>query len=496
MSDLTNIDREHLTSTEQSLPTIMTPIRKLQGSIKDNYLMYSGTGSDVDDFNPSIMASSVASLIGGFLNQAQMLQDGFYHMNRYTKYSSIVRKTAENINKNASVQAPVYNVSGIPETSQDMWVKPYVTFENVNLNGGIGVSNILYGTLYGGDSGLKDLGNGYKGVMSVFIGYNGAHSSYKDVSMNQEGGALGVTGTLYKGNFFTGITASAGGSAVQAHNMYGTDNFSMITAGIANKTGYNFEFTNGHFIIQPSLLLGYTFAKTFDYTNAAGVKMHSDPLNVIQIIPGVKFIGNTKNGWQPYAGVDMIWNIMGRTSVVAYGVGLQKTWKDNYSAFGQVMLRNGGRTGVVLNAGFNWKIGKDSKKSSDNTKTKKTVIKQVDSAKNQGIVPVTTKQIVSPAKAEQKTNDLKKQEAPIILTPQRQNIELQNNQINKTDIKTIKTQPAVQKTTVNNNVEVNNQTFKSKVRTFYEKMDGVDNKYIIEYTLSGKQRTVLKSNNK
>lgn len=162
-------------------------------------------------------------------------------MNRYTKYTKAERSAAENINKNASTAAPVYQISGIPETSQDMWVKPYVTFENVNLNGGIKVSNISYGALYGGDSKLKDLGHGYKGVISAFIGYNGSHSSYNKVSMNQEGGAIGLTGTLYKGNFFTGITASTGASAGQAYTPDGTDNFAMITAGIANKTGYNWE---------------------------------------------------------------------------------------------------------------------------------------------------------------------------------------------------------------------------------------------------------------
>ena len=162
-------------------------------------------------------------------------------MNRYTKYTKAERSAAENINKNASTAAPVYQISGIPETSQDMWVKPYVTFENVNLNGGIKVSNISYGALYGGDSKLKDLGHGYKGVISAFIGYNGSHSSYNKVSMNKEGGAIGLTGTLYKGNFFTGITASTGASAGQAYTPDGTDNFAMITAGIANKTGYNWE---------------------------------------------------------------------------------------------------------------------------------------------------------------------------------------------------------------------------------------------------------------
>jgi hypothetical protein len=86
-----------------------------------------------------------------------------------------------------------------------MWVKPYTTFEKVNLKGGLGVSNVAYGSLYGGDTDLVDLGNGYKGIVSAFVGYNGSHQAYNGIDMNQQGGTLGVTGTLYHGNFFTGL---------------------------------------------------------------------------------------------------------------------------------------------------------------------------------------------------------------------------------------------------------------------------------------------------
>ena len=47
---------------------------------------------------------------------------------------------------------------------------------------------------------------------------------------------------------------------------YSTDHFAMMTAGIANKTGYNFEFMDGKVVLQPSLFLGYTFVNTFDYS--------------------------------------------------------------------------------------------------------------------------------------------------------------------------------------------------------------------------------------
>ena len=222
--------------------------------------------------------------------------------------------------------------------------------------------------------------------------------SYDGISMNQQGGTLGVTGTLYKGNFFTGLTLSAGASAAEAYTMYGNDNFAMLTAGIANKTGYNWEIKGGKVIVQPSLYTGYTFVNTFDYTNAAGVRIDSDPLNTIQLIPGVKVIGNTKTGWQPYAGIDMVWIIyaggnrvtasqtaLPQLSVkpyVQYGVGIQKSWSDKFTAFFQTMLRNGGRNGIVLQAGFRWNIGKDPSKTKverNKSNQNKKVIKSIDS---------------------------------------------------------------------------------------------------------------------
>ena len=362
---------------DQGVTTVMGPIQKYDVSYNNGNLLFArqgGSTPDIGSVNPAVMASPVATQLGGYLTQLQTLNAGFYHMDRYTKYPYMMRLTAENSNRYAINDIPAYRRSNLPETSNAMWIQPYTTFEQVNLRGGIGVSNVAYGAMYGGDSNLVDLGHGFKGVLSTFVGYNGSHMSFNGVSMNQQGGALGVTGTLYKGNFFTGLTVSAGASAGDAFTQYGTDHFAMLTAGVASKTGYNWEMKDGKFIVQPSLFLGYTFANTFDYTNAAGVRIDSDPLHAITIAPGVKFIANLKNGWQPYLGVNMVWSIMDRTDVMAqdvrlpqlsvkpyveYGVGVQKSWGERFTAFFQTMIRNGGRTGIVLTAGFRWALGKE-----------------------------------------------------------------------------------------------------------------------------------------
>ena len=379
---------------EKNFDTVMGPIQKYSISYADGYLDFSrmgGTTPTYDIVNPSVMATPIAAQTGGYLTQLETLQSGFYHIDRYMKYPKNKRFAAEQSNRYAITETPAYSKSPLPETSQSMWVKPFVSIENVGLQGGPNVNLTTYGSLYGGDSDLVDLKHGFKGVISTFVGYNGSRQSYSNVNMNQNGGTLGITGTLYKNNFFTGLTISTGASAGDADTMFGHDEFAMLTAGIANKTGYNFEFNEGKFIIQPSLFLGYTFVNTFDYRNKANVSINSDPLHAISIMPGVKFIGNLNNNTQIYAGTDVVMNILGDTNVkandvtlpqlsvkpyVQYGVGIQKMWSDRFTAFFQTMVRNGGRNGVAFSAGMRWTIGKAPKKKDNSIVPVKHTLKE------------------------------------------------------------------------------------------------------------------------
>ena len=146
-----------------------------------------------------------------------------------------------------------------------------------------------------------------------------------------------------------------------------------MTTGVASKTGYNWELADGKFIIQPSWMMSYTFINPFDdYTLGNGVRIKNDSLHALQLAPGLKFIGNTANGWQPYLGAQMVWNIVDDTKVkanevnlpetstkayVEYGLGVQKSAGERFTGFGQAMVRNGGRTGVVFTLGGRWAIG-------------------------------------------------------------------------------------------------------------------------------------------
>ncbi|MCD8024020.1 MAG: hypothetical protein LUE64_00615 [Candidatus Gastranaerophilales bacterium] len=353
--------------------SVYTPIYKYNVSYDNRddggYFVFSK-----DSVNPSVMAGAVAAQVGGYLTELNSFDEAFRNMDMYMLMTRKEREALKFRNKFASSTG--YGITYEPGSGYQAaqgWARPYATFESVDLRGGADVSNVAYGSFFGADSELKEFSNGWDGVFSVYGGYNGSHQAYDGISIYQNGGTLGAVGMAYKGNFFTGLTANVGANAGRASTYYGNEDFTLLMAGIASKTGYNVEFADGKFIVQPQYLMSYSFVNTFDYTNSAGLKIKSDPLHAIQIAPGVKFIGNFENGWQPYASVSMIWNIIDKTKFTAadvalpelsikpyvkYGVGVQKRWGDRFIGYFQTYITNGGRNGVGLQAGFSLALGK------------------------------------------------------------------------------------------------------------------------------------------
>lgn len=329
-------------------------------------------------FNSEVQAPVAANSIGTFLNQVNTYNEALSRSDVFMSLPYSDRLLMRYQNRYASaggsdVEPTVFSPTFLPEASSGLWLKEYTTFENVPLNNGPNVSNVSYGALIGGDTELTHLKHGFDGYMSLYVGYNGSHQNFEDVGIYQNGGSLGITGTVYKGNFFASATANVGDSNGNASSTAGNNYFNTLFGGVATKTGYNIEFMRGKIILQPAFTMSYTFAKTLDYKTAAGANITSDPLNTIQIAPGVKLIGNLKNGWQPYIGVNMVWNVMDvqkfyannvplpQMSIapyVEYGGGIQRRWGDRFTGFGQVMFRGGGRNGVAFQFGFRYAFGK------------------------------------------------------------------------------------------------------------------------------------------
>ena len=359
---------------------ILTPIFKYNLTYNENataggLLMTHGANNSYTSYNNAVLAGPVAAQLGGYLTQLNSYDQAFMNMDTYMMMPSAQRTAMKMRNKIASLENAQYDDTKSLYDYNAGWFRPYATFETVALHNGPNVRNNMYGSFFGGESSLKDLGHGWDGMWGVYVGYNGSHQSYDGVGIYQNGGTLGLTGMAYKDNFFVGGTINVGANGAEASTMYGNEEFAMLMSGAALKTGYNWELAKGKFIIQPSLLTSYSFVNTFNYRNAAGVGIDSDPLHAIQIEPGVKFVGNLKNGWQPYVGVSFVYNIMDRTRFqandislpnfsvnpfVKYGVGVRKTWGDRFTGHIQTYFTNGGRNGVGLSASLRWAIGKKS----------------------------------------------------------------------------------------------------------------------------------------
>ena len=361
---------------------VSTDITTLEGKIfkynvgydSDNgQFTFAGGGKNSKGYSPSVMASPVAAQLQGYFTQLSSYDEAFRNMDMYMLLPRKTRQALKDRNR-VAINSPfvVYDKAKNVHEDKTAWVRTRTTFEKVPLKNGPKVNNISYGTYVGGESEMYDLGKGWDGRYGVYVGYNGSHQSYDGISMYQNGGTLGLVGMAYKGNFFQGLTINAGANGGEAYTNFGHENFSMLMAGIASKTGYNIEFKEGKYIVQPSLLMSYSFVNSFDYVNAAGVNISSDPLHAIQVEPNVKFIANLKNSWQPYASVGMVWNIMDSTHYMAnsvslpelsvkpyvkYGIGIRKVIGESFTGFFQTYLTHGGRNGIGLQVGLRWALG-------------------------------------------------------------------------------------------------------------------------------------------
>ena len=333
--------------------------------------------ADAANYNMDI-ATPVAAQLGGYLIQLNSYDQAFQNMDMYMMSPQKIRKSKKN-KKGSSVERTIYECDTTDiNDNGTMWVRPFASIENVDLRHGPNPKNHMYGLYMGGESQMKDLGRGWEGMWGAYAGYNGSHQAVTGNRIFENGGTFGFNGMLYKNNYFLGATASVGASAGNAHRRfkYTDDAFALLMTGAAIKTGYNWELAKGRFIIQPSFQTSYSFVNTFDKYSGSGARMDSSPLNAVQIEPGIKFVGNLKNGWQPYAGVSFVYNIIDKTSFradgvklpgfsvdpyVRYGFGIRKVWGERFTGFIQLYFMNGGRSGLASTGGFRFAVGKDGK---------------------------------------------------------------------------------------------------------------------------------------
>ena len=260
-----------------------------------------------------------------------------------------------------------------------LWIKMYGTFEKLNMNHGLDVGNNAYGTIIGADFGLKELRHGWQFMPTAYIGYNGAHQYWNGYGAYQNGGQLGFMGTWYKNDFMIGALAYGGVYNNEMSTPRSNDNALGYFAGGAVKTAYNWRFAKD-WSLQPNFLVAYNFfGKENWHTDFGQMGMMSGMLNGINIAPGLNLIWE-KETFSIYATLQYMYNINqsvgGRAGnvrlpnvhmdrgYIQYGIGFNKRFGERFSGFLQAVFRNAGRTGVGLQAGFQWQLGKGSSKDS------------------------------------------------------------------------------------------------------------------------------------
>ncbi|MBD5402798.1 hypothetical protein HDR58_08370, partial [bacterium] len=377
MFDLSNVDKQtaaniNFTQTDKE---IFTPIGwyKLENYQKWNKelgMFESVPGvlqSSLSRYNPQVFRGQVATLA---MHNNQLLVNDML-----TNHVGLQSSRFLNMDANKYALNEGNYVGPYQYTQKDggLWIKNFASFEKLSMTQNLRVGNNFYGTLIGADMPVIDLKQNWKLVPTAYIGYNGAHQYFDNVSMYQNGGQLGMMGTFMKDNFVGSILAYAGGYFNDMHVSGYKDDAANWYAGTAAKAAYNFHPTK-HFTVQPNAFVSYNFfGKQSWYTNYGQMAMNSGVMNGVSVAPGLNLI-YARETWSMYATFQYLFNInddlTGRAGNVIldnvqmkhgyfqYGIGLTKTWKDRLNSYGQLTFRNGGRTGIGFQIGcqyyFDW----------------------------------------------------------------------------------------------------------------------------------------------
>lgn len=375
MFDVSNIPNEIAANINftQTAKEIFTPIGwyKLENYTKWNkelraYESVPGVlQASLARYNPQVFRGQVATL--AMMNNQLLVDD------MLTNHVGLQSERFLNPNANKYALSEGNYVGPYQYTTENggLWMKNFASFEKLSMTQNLHVGNNFYGTLIGADLPVIDLRDGWKLVPTGYIGYNGAHQYYDNVSMYQNGGQLGFMGTFMKNDFIGSLLAYSG---LYINDMrvsgYNEDALNYYV-GTAAKAAYNLHPTK-HFTVQPNVLVAYNFfGKQNWHSNYGDMHMASGVMNGINVAPGMNLI-YARDTWSMYATFQYMYNInddlTGKAGNVVlhnvqmkhgyfqYGFGMTKTWKDRMNTYFQLVFRNGGRTGIGFQLGANYKF--------------------------------------------------------------------------------------------------------------------------------------------
>jgi len=317
------------------------------------------------DFNPQVFRGQVATE-SAYANQLTTNNILFDHIGLVSE--QLLSSDKPNVYANSN---PLFAPYQYNKKDGGIWYKAFGNIERLQLSQNINTQNNLWGSLVGADFPILKLKNGWSLLPTAYVGYTGAYQTYGGVNMYQNGGQAGIMGTFYKGDFLTSLLANVGG---YGNDMYveGTrDTAGNWFAGVASKSAYNIRLPKD-FILQPTMLMSYNAFGGQTWNSSFGdVGLTSGMLNGLNLAPGANLILKKKT-WSVYLTTQLMFNLMNGvggtvgdvtlptikmgTTYFQYGIGLTKQFQDRLSAYGQIVMSNGIRTGIGFQGGLQWKF--------------------------------------------------------------------------------------------------------------------------------------------
>lgn len=348
-----------------AIDNVSSKLYKYDVSYNDGYFNFINVSNKI---NPVLAESAIASSVGGFTTQTNVLGQAFSSIDnmvgsRKSLYQSSNHPILKSSNLYASASSSIFDMEN--KIERGLWIRPYAVQETIKFND-IDVDNTAIGTLAG-----LDLATGENTLLSFYLGYAGSNQKYEDIKVNQTGYIVGAMGMIIKEKWYAGITANINFNKAQSQSDYGTDNFDMNMYSIGAKAGYNFDLSD-KWILEPNLMLMYGNVNSQEYETTQGAKIDSQSIANIIVEPQVKAKLSLENGWQPYGLVGYVANISDKAKVVVdetefetdkidgyveYGLGVNKEFEFTpWSFYAQATGRSGGRTGFAGNLGIKYKF--------------------------------------------------------------------------------------------------------------------------------------------
>lgn len=247
-------------------------------------------------FNYATGYDSASGLISLDKKQGKDQVNPYIYSSAATAYTTavIAGKTSEIAMENVNSPENISDESA-REGHNNVWFKTMVFDENIGFKNFNTIDSKTF-ALAGGFNTDKLHFDKYNGTLGVYAGYIDGKQKFTDNKIEQEGGFIGLTSEITRGNAFFLSTVNGGILKNEAENMYGTDKFETRWFGLGLKGGYNYALRNS-WALQLNVYAGYTYVKSEDYTSKSGIKINRDSLNLLEIDPGFKLSTQISKDW-------------------------------------------------------------------------------------------------------------------------------------------------------------------------------------------------------